>query len=201
MNAVKRVVGRGLPLDRENVDTDQIIPSHWLKRTLRTGYGAGLFEAWRKDPSFVLNDTRYAGAQVLIAGANFGSGSSREHAAWALLEGGFRAVIAPTLADIFRNNAVKNGLVPVSLRAEAVTTLMRAVEEHPGLEITVDVEATTVAAPAIGFSERFPLEARDRRALVEGLDEIGLTLQYENDIAAFEAARPAWLPTTLRRTT
>ncbi len=201
MNAVKRVVGRALPLERENVDTDQIIPAHWLKRIERTGYGAGLFEAWRRDPSFVLNDARYAGASILIAGANFGSGSSREHAAWALLEGGFRAVIAPKLADIFRSNAVKNGLVPVALSEAAVATLMRAVREHPALEITVDVEKMEVSAPGIGFNERFALETRDRRALVEGLDEIALTLKYEHDITAFEAARPAWLPTTTRRTT
>ena len=201
MNAVKRVAGRALPLERENVDTDQIIPAHWLKRIERTGYGAGLFEAWRKDPAFVLNDTRYAGASILIAGANFGSGSSREHAAWALLEGGFGAVIAAKLADIFRSNAVKNGLVPVTLTDAAVATLMRAVKEQPGLELTVDVESTTVAAPAIGFRERFPLDERDRRALVEGLDEIGLTVRHEGEIAAHEAARPSWLPTTTRRAT
>ncbi|HZP97775.1 MAG TPA: 3-isopropylmalate dehydratase small subunit [Candidatus Limnocylindria bacterium] len=199
MRAVRRLVGRALPLDRENVDTDQIIPAHWLKRIERTGYAAGLFEAWRRDPAFVLNDPRYTGASILIAGANFGSGSSREHAAWALDEAGFRAVIAPKLADIFRNNAVKNGLVPVSLPAQAVTALMRAVERDPALEITVDVEATTVSAPAIGLRERFPLAARDQRSLAEGLDEIALTLQYETDIAAYEAARAAWLPATTRR--
>ncbi len=201
MKAVRTVTGRALPLDRENVDTDQIIPAHWLKRTLRTGYGAGLFEAWRKDPAFVLNDTRYAGASILIAGANFGSGSSREHAAWALDEAGFRAVITPKLADIFRNNAVKNGLVPVQLRPETVTALMRAVERDPTLEITVDVEKMTVSAPALGVSERFPLEPRDRRALTQGLDEIALTLQYGEEIDAFENTRPAWLPATTRRTT
>lgn len=201
MRAVRMVTGHALPLDRENVDTDQIIPAHWLKRTQRTGYGAGLFEAWRKDPDFVLNDPRYAAASILIAGANFASGSSREHAAWALDEAGFRAVISPKLADIFRNNAVKNGLVPVQISAETVTALLRAVERDPSLEITVDVESTTVSASALGISERFPLEPRDRRALIEGLDEIALTLQHKDDITAFEATRPAWLPTTTRRTT
>lgn len=200
MKAVTRVVGRGVPLERENVDTDQIIPAHWLKRTERTGYGAGLFEAWRKDPTFVLNDPRYRGASILVAGANFGSGSSREHAAWALLEGGFRAVVAPKLADIFRGNAVKNGLVPVTLSSGATDALIRAVRERPDLEIVVDVASTTLSVPAIGQREPFPLDARDRRALLEGLDEIAFTLGYASDISAYEATRAPWLPDVTRRT-
>lgn len=194
MKGVTRVTGRALPLDRENVDTDQIIPAHWLKRIERTGYGAGLFEAWRKDPGFVLNDARYAGACILVAGANFGSGSSREHAAWALEEAGFAAVIAPKLADIFRTNAVKNGIVPVELPEASVARLMRAVERDPSLEIAIDVEAGIVRAPAIGLEERFALDAHTRARLVEGLDDIDLTLRHGAEVAAYEARRPSWLP-------
>jgi 3-isopropylmalate/(R)-2-methylmalate dehydratase small subunit len=201
MEPVRRVVGRALPLDRENVDTDQIIPAHWLKRIERTGYGAGLFEAWRHDPGFALNDARYAGAAILVAGANFGSGSSREHAAWALLEGGFHAVIAPRLADIFKQNAVKNGLVPVELPASAVAALMRAVEKDPALEIVVDVDTRSVAAPAIGLYVLFPLDERSRASLLEGRDEIAQTEQHDDEITAYETARPAWMPATLRRAT
>ena len=194
MKAVQRVAGRALPLDRENVDTDQIIPAHWLKQIGRTGYGAGLFEAWRADPTFVLNDTRYAGARILIAGANFGSGSSREHAAWALQEAGFDAVIAPRVGDIFRTNALKNGLVPVELRADEVMRLMRAVQERPALEIAIDVADLTVRAEAIGFVAAFALDASARSRLMEGLDEISLTITHDAEIAAYEARRPAWLP-------
>ena len=149
MRSVRQVTGRAMPLDRADVDTDQIIPAHWLRRVERTGYGAGLFEAWRRDPAFVMNDPRYSGASILVAGANFGSGSSREHAVWALEEAGFRAVIAPRLADIFRANCLKSGLVPVELDANAVTTLQRLVEHDPRAEVTVDVEARTVVAPGV----------------------------------------------------
>ena len=200
MNAVRRVVGRAMPLEHENVDTDQIIPAHWLKRIGRTGYGDGLFEAWRKDPAFVLNDPRYRGAEILVAGANFGIGSSREHAAWALLEFGFRAVVAPKFADIFRANAVKNGLVPVTLPVPAVAALLAGASRDPGLEVRVDVEAGTVVAPAIALHEHFLLDERSRDALINGRDEIGLTERYENQIAAHEKARPAWMPATMRRT-
>jgi 3-isopropylmalate/(R)-2-methylmalate dehydratase small subunit len=199
MKAVSRIVGRGVPLDRENVDTDQIIPAHWLKRIERTGYGAGLFEAWRKDPAFVLNDPRYAGAAILVAGANFGSGSSREHAAWALEEAGFRAVIAPTFADIFRSNVLKNGLVPVELGREATAKLMAGIARDPALLITVDVASATVGVPALGISASFPLDAHTRTRLMEGLDDISLTLRYSEEIGRFEAARPTWLPSTTRR--
>src|SRR5205807_5404691 len=140
MESVRRVAGRALPLGRADVDTDQIIPSHWLKRIERTGYAPGLFEAWRRDPSFVMNDARYRGAAILLAGRNFGSGSSREHAAWALLESGFKAVIAPSFADIFKSNALKNGVVPVGLPDETVVKLLRAVEKDPRLAISIDVE-------------------------------------------------------------
>ena len=192
MEPIRVVTGRALPLGRANVDTDQIIPSHWLKRIERTGYGLGLFEAWRKDPSFVLNDGRYRGANILIAGANFGCGSSREHAVWALQEFGFRAVIAPTMADIFRSNSIKNGLVPVELNADAVSRLLAAVQADANTTITVDVAARTVAA--LGVKASFPLTDFVQTQLLEGLDEIALTLRHEPDIAAFEAKRAEWLP-------
>ena len=192
MEPVRRVVGRALPLARADVDTDQIIPSHWLKRLERTGYGPGLFEAWRKDPAFVLNDPRYRDAVVLLAGANFGSGSSREHAVWALLDAGFRAVIAPRFADIFRNNALRNGLVPVEVDAEVVTKLVDAVRRDPATTVEIDVEAATVVAP--GVRATFALDDFSRMRLLEGLDDIALTLRQERDIAGFEAKRPEWLP-------
>jgi 3-isopropylmalate/(R)-2-methylmalate dehydratase small subunit len=189
---VRRVTGRALPLDRADVDTDQIIPAHWLKRVERTGYGAGLFEAWRRDPSFVMNDPRYAGASILIAGANFGSGSSREHAVWALDESGFRAVIAPRLADIFRANCLKSGLVPVELAAATVEKLLRRVERDPNAEITIDVERRTVEAP--GVRATFALDDHARTRLLEGLDDIAVTLTHADEITAYESSRATWLP-------
>jgi len=192
MEPVRRIVGRALPLARADVDTDQIIPSHWLKRLERTGYGPGLFEAWRKDPAFVLNDPRYKGAEVLLAGANFGCGSSREHAVWALLDAGFRAVIAPRLADIFRNNALRNGLVPVEIDADSVTTLVDAVRRDPATTITIDVERRMVEAAGVRAS--FTIDDFSRTRLLEGLDDIAVTLRHEGDIGAFEAKRPEWLP-------
>ena len=192
MEPTRLVTGRALPLGRANVDTDQIIPSHWLKRIERTGYGLGLFEAWRKDPSFVLNDDRYRGASILIAGANFGGGSSREHAVWALRESGFRAVIAPTIADIFKSNAIKNGLVPVELAPDVVSKLLAAVQADPNTPIAVDVAERTVAAPGVKAS--FPLAEFFKTYLIEGLDDIALTLRHEPDIAAFETKRAEWLP-------
>ena len=192
MRAVKRVVGRALPIDRANVDTDQIIPAHWLKRVERTGYGAGLFEAWRRDPAFVMNDPRYAGATILIAGANFGSGSSREHAVWALDEAGFRAVIAPRLADIFRANCLKSGVVPVEIDADAVAKLMSLVEGDPRVEITVDVERRTVEGP--GVLAAFTLDEHARERLLEGLDDIAVTLAHADEITTYEASRASWLP-------
>jgi 3-isopropylmalate/(R)-2-methylmalate dehydratase small subunit len=192
VNAVRRVTGRALPLDRANVDTDQIIPAHWLKRVERTGYGAGLFEAWRRDPSFVMNDPRYAGASILIAGPNFGSGSSREHAVWALVEAGFRAVIAPRLADIFRANCLKSGLIPVEIETDAVTKLLRLVESDPRAEITVDVESRTCEAPGVRTS--FALDDHARTRLLAGLDDIGVTLAHADEITKYESSRATWLP-------
>ena len=191
---MRRVVGRGVPLDRSDVDTDQIIPSVWLKRIERTGYAPGLFSAWRADPAFVLNDPRYAGATILVTGANFGCGSSREHAVWALEEHGFRAIVAPSFADIFRSNAVKVGLVPVAAPAEAVRALMRALERDPAIEIAVDVDERRLVAPGAGIDTPFALDDHARTRLRDGLDDIDLAMRHADAIAAYEGTRPDWLP-------
>ncbi len=194
MKAVSRVTGRALPLDRRDVDTDQIIPSDWLKRVERTGYGAGLFEAWCADPSFVLNDRRFDGATVLVAGANFGCGSSREHAAWALEDRGFRAVVAPSFADIFRSNCLAIGLVTAELPDADVARILAAVVRDPSIEITVDVERRTVAVLALGYAEPFALNDASRARLLSGQDEIDLSLAHGSEIAAYERGRSEWLP-------
>jgi 3-isopropylmalate/(R)-2-methylmalate dehydratase small subunit len=193
MEPIKVVEGTAVPLDRSDVDTDQIIPAQYLKRIERTGFGPFLFDEWRKDPAFVLNDARYEGASILIAGENFGCGSSREHAPWAIEDHGFRAVIAPSFADIFRNNCTKIGLLPVELPAEAVRALMDAALEDPSTRIVVDLDAQSVTAP--GVDERFEMEPFTRWRLLEGLDDIGLTGRHEAEITAYEQARPTWLPT------
>ena len=193
MQAFTRHTGRAAPLDRSDVDTDQIIPAQYLQRVERTGYGEFLFDEWRKDPSFVLNDERYAGATVLLAGHNFGSGSSREHAVWAIEDYGFRAVIAPSFADIFRNNCTKIGVLPVELAQESVRALMDAVLDDPSTEITIDLEDRTVNAPAV--QESFPIDDYTRWRLLEGLDDIGLTLRVQGEISSYESRRPEWLPT------
>jgi 3-isopropylmalate/(R)-2-methylmalate dehydratase small subunit len=187
--------GRAVPLRRSNVDTDQIIPAEYLKRVTRTGFADGLFAAWRSDPSFVLNDERYDGATVLVAGPDFGTGSSREHAVWALQDYGFRAVISPRFADIFRGNALKSGLLPVVLPAEAVEGLQTLVERDPRTEVTVDLLAREVRGGDTVVA--FEIDDYTRRRLLEGLDDIALTLSHGDDIAAFEAARPSRLPTTV----
>jgi 3-isopropylmalate/(R)-2-methylmalate dehydratase small subunit len=196
MEAVQIISGTAVPLDRSDVDTDQIIPSDWLKRVERTGFERGLFSEWRDDRDFVLNKEEHAGASVLLAGANFGTGSSREHAVWAIQQYGFRAVISPRFGDIFRNNATKNGLVPVQLSPEGVRTLMDAVATDPALELTIDIELRTVEATGIDFLESFPLEDAIVHRFLHGLDDIGLTLRHEGTITTFEAGRPAWMPTT-----
>ena len=192
MEPITRIEGTAVPLDRADVDTDQIIPAQYLKRVERTGFGPFLFDEWRKDPDFVLNDPRYAGASVLIAGPNFGCGSSREHAPWAIEDAGFRAVISSSFADIFRNNCLKIGLLPVELREESVRALMDAVLDDPMTEIVIDLDSLTVRAP--GLDEVFDMEQFTRWRLLEGLDDIGLTLRHTDEIDAYEAARPAWLP-------
>ncbi|HEX5947237.1 MAG TPA: 3-isopropylmalate dehydratase small subunit [Acidimicrobiales bacterium] len=194
MEAVRVVQGTAVPLDRSDVDTDQIIPAEWLKRVERTGFGAGLFSNWRDERGFVLNDERYAGASILIAGPMFGTGSSREHAVWAITDYGFKAVISPRFGDIFRNNSTKNGLVPVVVPAEVGEALLRAVEADPALEITIDVERRTLSAPAAGIECEFPLDDATRERFLEGLDDIGITLRDAHAIDTFETTRPDWLP-------
>ena len=183
-----------MALRRSDVDTDQIIPSDWLKRVERTGFGAGLFGEWRADPGFVLNQAAYARASVLVAGENFGTGSSLEHAVWELQDYGFRAVVSPRFGDIFRNNALKGGLVPVQLTTEQVEALWSMVEADPSLEVTVDLGARELRAGDLVAS--FPIDDFTRWRLMEGLDDIGLTLRQEADIAAYEAVRPSHLPST-----
>lgn len=195
MQPVRVITGKAVPLDRSDVDTDQIIPAHWLKRVERTGFGAGLFSSWREaDPDFVLNRPEHAGACILVAGPNFGVGSSREHAVWALMDAGFQAVISPRFGDIFRNNATKAGLVPVVVEPAVGEALLRAVEADPDLEVSVDVERRMVTAPAVGIEAPFPLDDFTRYRLLEGLDDIGLTLRHVDALSAYEARRPEWMP-------
>jgi 3-isopropylmalate/(R)-2-methylmalate dehydratase small subunit len=194
MKAIRTLTGRGLPLERSDVDTDQIIPAEWLKRVERTGFGAGLFATWRDDRNFVLNDERFAGASIMVAGPNFGVGSSREHAVWAIQDYGFDAVIAPRFGDIFRNNATKNGLVPVVLPADVVQQLQAAIQADPALEITIDMERLLVEAPALGVAEAFPLDASTQHRFLNGLDDIGITLSHADAITEYEQRRPAWMP-------
>ena len=187
--------GRAVPLRRSNVDTDQIIPAHWLKKVTRSGFEDGLFEAWRKDEAFVLNQPQYAGASVLVAGPEFGTGSSREHAVWALENYGFRAVISSRFADIFRGNSLKNGLLTVILPQDVVERIWALVEADPATEITVDLEAREVRAP--GVTASFELDENVRWRLLNGLDDISITLQQESEISVFEANRPGFKPTTV----
>ncbi|HLW45692.1 MAG TPA: 3-isopropylmalate dehydratase small subunit [Acidimicrobiales bacterium] len=195
MKPVTVVSGRAVPLDRSDVDTDQIIPSDWLKRVERTGFGKGLFAEWRDDRAFVLNDPRYAGATVLVAASNFGTGSSREHAVWALMDYGFEAVVASSFGDIFRSNCTKQGLVPVAVSPEVDRAILDAVAEDPTLLVTVDVAKGTVECGDIHAP--FALDEFTRQRLLHGWDDIGLTLRHDDAIAAFEATRPSWLPTAV----
>jgi len=196
MEPIRIVTGTAVALDRSDVDTDQIIPAEWLKRVERTGFGAGLFSAWRADPTFVLNDPAVSGAAVLVTGPNFGTGSSREHAVWALVDCGFRAVVSARFADIFRTNCTKAGLVPAEVAPEVATALLAAVAADPTLEVTVDIESRLVRAPAAGIEASFPLDDFTRWRLMEGLDDIGLTLRHAAAITTYESTRSAWLPTT-----
>jgi len=195
MKPVTVITGRGVPLDRSDVDTDQIIPSDWLKRVERTGFGAGLFSEWRDDRDFVLNNEAHQGATILIAGQNFGTGSSREHAVWALTDYGFEAVVSPRFADIFRNNCTKQGLLPVQVDEATGRALLDAVAENPELEITIDVARGTLEAPALNLTVEFPLDEFTRERFLNGWDDIGLSLRYESELEAYEAARPAFKPT------
>jgi 3-isopropylmalate/(R)-2-methylmalate dehydratase small subunit len=184
--------GIAAPLRRSNVDTDQIIPAVYLKRVTRTGFADGLFSAWREDPDFVLNKPAYAKASILVAGPDFGTGSSREHAVWALRDWGFKAVISPRFGDIFRGNALKEGLLPVELPMEVVERLWELVESDPATPVTVDLDARQVRAA--GSSWDFPLDDFSRWRLMEGLDDIGLTLRHESAIAEYEQRRPRFMP-------
>ncbi len=196
MKAMQLVSGRAVPLDRSDVDTDQIIPSDWLKRVERTGFGAGLFAEWRDDRDFVLNQEVYAGATILVAGPNFGTGSSREHAVWALQDYGFDAVVSPGFGDIFRNNCTKAGLVPVQVDALTGRLLLDAVIAEPAMLITIDIQRGTLEALPAGIEVTFPMDEFTRDRLVNGWDDIGLTLRYEDEIEAYEATRADWMPTT-----
>jgi 3-isopropylmalate/(R)-2-methylmalate dehydratase small subunit len=192
MRPVHIVTGTAVPLERSDVDTDQIIPSEWLKRVDRTGFGDALFSEWREDAGFVLNDPARAGAKILVARSNFGTGSSREHAVWALMDYGFQAVVATSFGDIFRTNCTKQGLVPVEVDPQLDRALLEAVTLDPLLEVTVDVARSTVRAA--GLSGAFSLNEFDRERLLNGWDDIGLTLRHGAEIDAFEAGRPDWMP-------
>jgi 3-isopropylmalate/(R)-2-methylmalate dehydratase small subunit len=193
MEPVRRVHGKVLPLPRADVDTDQIIPAKYLKRIERTGFGEFAFDAWRKDPSFVVNDRRYDGAQILVTGPNFGCGSSREHAPWALQQMGLKVIIAPSFADIFRNNCAKIGLLTVVLPEDSIDRLIARAEDSPGWEMEVDLETQTVTL-GNGKSRQFDIDPFVKHCLLNGLDDIGLTLQEGDAIDAFEARRPEFLP-------
>ncbi|MFI6323890.1 3-isopropylmalate dehydratase small subunit [Nonomuraea sp. NPDC050556] len=194
MDAFTTHTGTAVPLRRSNVDTDQIIPAVWLKQVSRTGFEKGLFSAWREDPAFVLNDPAYAGGTILVTGPDFGTGSSREHAVWALQQYGFRTVIAARFGDIFRNNSTKMGLLPVVLPEDKVEALQAAIEAEPSLEVTVDLAERQVrwAGEVVGFE----IDDYTRWRLMEGLDDIGLTLRHADDVATYENGRQPWLPTT-----
>ncbi|MGW1673517.1 3-isopropylmalate dehydratase small subunit [Streptomyces sp. NPDC002324] len=196
MEAFITHTGRGVPLRRSNVDTDQIIPAHWLKKVTRDGFEDGLFEAWRKDETFVLNQPERHGATVLVAGPDFGTGSSREHAVWALQNYGFKAVISSRFADIFRGNSLKNGLLTVVLEQKIVEALQQLTENDPQAEITVDLQSREVRAE--GITASFELDENSRWRLLNGLDDISITLQNEADISAYEAKRPSHKPRTLK---
>jgi len=192
MEPFTRVTGIVAPLDRADVDTDQIIPKQFLKRIERSGYGPFLFYDWRRQGDFILDRAEYRGAQVLVTGANFGCGSSREHAAWSLLDAGFRAVIAPSFGDIFKSNSFRCGLVPVELPESAVRQLIELALQEPGMEITVDLERQRVSAG--GFEVSFALDPFFRECLLNGWDEVALTLRQDAEIARYESKRPGWLP-------
>ena len=198
MEPVITITGTAVPLDRSDVDTDQIIPSDWLKRVERTGFGAGLFSEWREDPEFVMNLPQFGGASILIAGPNFGVGSSREHAVWSIMDYGFKAVITQRFGDIFRNNSTKNGLVPVIVSPEIAEQLLRAVEADPTTEITIDIATRRVTAPTLGIDIEFPLDDATQDRFLNGLDDIGITLTHEAAITEFEKTRPSWMPSTAK---
>ncbi len=198
MEPFTSVTGIIAPLDRANVDTDQIIPKQFLKRIERSGYGPFLFYDWRRSGEFILDRPEYRGAAVLVTGANFGCGSSREHAAWSLLDAGFRAVIASSFGDIFKSNSFRSGLLPVELPEAAVAELIRLATEEPGMEVTVDLQLNTISLPpregGSGWGVGFAIDPFNRDCLLNGWDEIALTLRQEGQISRYESTRPGWLP-------
>ena len=193
MKAVEVITGTGVPLKRSDVDTDQIIPAVWLKQVERTGFEIGLFSAWRDQQDFVLNDERYVGANILVAGPAFGVGSSREHAVWAIQQYGFDAVIAPSFSDIFHNNCTKNGLVPVVVPEVVVEAIWAAIEHDPQTSIVVDMEQRKVEVPAANIDEPFPMDDATQHRFLNGLDDIALTMTHVDEITSFETNRPAWM--------
>ena len=195
MGGITLIQGTAVPIDRHNVDTDQIIPAKHLKRVERTGYGSALFEAWRQDPGFVLNDSAFDAATILVAGKSFGSGSSREHAVWAIADYGFEAVIAASFADIFKTNCAQNGFLAVELGSENASELQRICSERPDDVVTIDLPSQIVST-ASGWSARFDIDASTKHMLLAGLDHIGATLRHTDDIDRFEEHRPGWLPVT-----
>lgn len=194
MKPVSIIEGTAVPLDRSDVDTDQIIPSDWLKRVERTGFEKGLFSEWRDDKSFVLNNDDFAGANILLAGPNFGTGSSREHAVWAIQQAGFDAVISPRFGPIFKNNATKNGLVPVEIDTSIGENLMEQVKKEPNLYFVIDISKRSVEVAQIGLTFNFPLENSIQERFLKGLDDIGITLADTEAIQSFENTRNTWLP-------
>ena len=195
MEPIKTITGTAVPIDRSDIDTDQIIPAVWLIRVERTGFGAGLFSSWREnDPDFVLNRPEYRSASVIVAGPTFGVGSSREHAVWALMDFGFKAVISSRFGDIFRNNATKSGLIPVVVEQGFAEEIMSAIEVNPATQVIVDIESRTVSVPSLRLTTSFPMDEFTRYRLMEGLDDIGLTLRNDDAIGQYEARRPEWLP-------
>ena len=195
MEAFTQHIGTAAPLRRSNVDTDQIIPAVYLKRVTRTGFEDGLFAAWRNDPSFVLNQPEYDGVSVLVAGPDFGTGSSREHAVWALLDYGFRVVVSSRFGDIFRGNSGKSGLLAALVEQDVVDRLWSTIENDPGTKVTVDLENKTISAGDV--SAPFDIDDYTRYRLLNGLDDVGITLSHADDIAAYEATRPSFKPATL----
>jgi 3-isopropylmalate/(R)-2-methylmalate dehydratase small subunit len=193
MKAVRVITGTGVPLKRSDVDTDQIIPAIWLKQVERTGFEKGLFSAWRDEQDFVLNDERFVGANILVAGPAFGVGSSREHAVWAIQQYGFDAVIAPSFSDIFRNNCTKNGLVPAVVSEQTVQAIWAAIEADPQTSIVVDMQRRTVEVPAADVDVSFPMDDATQHRFLEGLDDIGITMGHIDAIDTYESSRPAWM--------
>jgi 3-isopropylmalate/(R)-2-methylmalate dehydratase small subunit len=195
MEKFTRHAGTGLPLRRSNVDTDQIIPAVYLKRVTRTGFEDGLFAAWRNDPDFVINRPEYTGATILVAGPDFGTGSSREHAVWALMDYGFKVVLSSRFADIFRGNSGKAGLVAAQVGQDVVEQIWKLIETDPTTEIVVDLQERSVQAGAL--TAPFEIDDYTRWRLLEGLDDVGITLSHEEDITTYESTRPSWKPATL----